>query len=255
MPLIKKIIIGLLLIVSANLFAQEIVTDRPDQTESSQTVGFNNLQIESGIVFENEGNGVRNFYGPSTLVRYGISKNIELRFVNQFQSTAIKLANDNVRYSGFNDVEIGAKIQVFKKENVNTEIAFLSHIVLPTAKTSITTNAVGVVNKLSISHAINNRVNLGYNIGFDYVERENALTYSLALGIAISKKVGFYIEPYGTWGETNTIESNFDTGLTYLAHKNLQFDVSFGKGINSKMNYVSVGFSWRALNAFRKSKS
>ena len=62
MPLIKKIIIGLLLIVSADLFAQEIVTDRPEQTESSQTVGFNNLQIESGIVFENEGNGVRNFY-------------------------------------------------------------------------------------------------------------------------------------------------------------------------------------------------
>ena len=53
----------LFLMLSFSLFlgglnAQTIVTDRPDQTESSSTVGKGNLQIESGILvgFEEAGN-------------------------------------------------------------------------------------------------------------------------------------------------------------------------------------------------------
>jgi biopolymer transport protein ExbD len=37
---------------------------------------------------------------------------------------------------------------------------------------------------------------------------------------------------------------NFDTGFTYLANENLQFDFSFGTGLNHRMNYLSIGFSW-----------
>ncbi len=38
---------------------------------------------------------------------------------------------------------------------------------------------------------------------------------------------------------------NFDAGVTYLAKDNLQFDLSFGTGINHRMNYISLGCCWK----------
>ena len=40
--------------------------------------------------------------------------------------------------------------------------------------------------------------------------------------------------------------SNFDSGFTYLVKDNLQIDLSFGFGINNKMNFQSIGVSWKS---------
>ena len=253
MSAIKTTLITFIFLVTLNAFSQEIVTDRPDQTESSVTVTKGNFQIESGISIVNEDKGmVTSTFLPSTLLRYGIFEGVELRFVFQNESTEISLDGGNRKFHGFSDLEIGTKIQLFKKENVNTEIAFLSHLIIPTAKTGITTDNFGVINKLSVSHSLSEKIGLGYNIGYDYIEQESALTYSLALGISISDKVGFYVEPYGAWAEGNQFESNFDLGFTYLVKPNFQLDISYGTGINNEMNYLSAGFSWEIHGFLKK---
>lgn len=230
---------------SSAVFAQDIITDRPDQTESSSTIPKNSLQIEMGMVAGTSGdNTVRDFAGPSTLLRYGISKNIELRLFNQFQSTKVELEGGNIKTSGLSDLEIGTKIQLLRKEDVNTEIAFLSHAIIPTAKDELSNGSVGTINKLSISHALSEKIGLGYNVGYDYVNKTSSLTYSLALGFSIADNFGFFIEPYGELAEGNNFESNFDLGVTYLAKNNLQFDVSYGTGLNNDMQFISAGFSW-----------
>lgn len=225
--------------------SQDIITDRPDQTESSSTIPKNSFQIEMGMLSQiSNDNAVKNFYGPSTLIRYGISRTIELRLFNQFESTKIELEGGNNKISGLSDIEIGTKIQLYKKEGVNTEIAFLSHAIISTAKEELSNNSLGTINKLSISHNISDKIGIGYNVGYDYVNKESALTYSVAIGFALADKFGLYIEPYGALSEGNNFESNFDTGITYLAKNNLQFDVSYGTGLNNDMQYVSAGFSW-----------
>ena len=40
--------------------------------------------------------------------------------------------------------------------------------------------------------------------------------------------------------------SNFDSGFTYLVKDNLQIDLSFGLGINNKMNFQAIGVSWKS---------
>lgn len=239
--------------LSYTVFSQEIVTDRPDQTESAITIGDNNFQIENGILYQ-KGNNSIIFNGPSTLLRYGILNGIELRFVSQYESNKVELEGGNMNYSGFSDIEFGAKIQILKSTTLNSEIAFLSHIVLPTAKSTITTNNLGVVNKLAISHAFSDKIGLGYNIGYDFVEKEHSLTYSMALGIAVSNVIGFYIEPYGTWFEQNKYESNFDAGFTFLVSRNFQLDISYGCGLNNNMRYFSSGFSWKISNFLVQNK-
>ena len=253
MNVLKKIGATCMFFVAFNVSAQVIVTDRPDQTESSLTVSRCNFQIESGVSIASN-NSVKSTLLPSTLLRYGVFDGVELRFVFQNESSEIDLEGVNKKTTGFSDLEIGTKIQLLKKENVNTEIAFISHLIIPTAKTGLTTSNFGVINKISISHALSEKIGLGYNIGYDLVEKQSALTYSLALGISISEKVGAYIEPFGAWAEQNQFDSNFDLGVTYLIKPNFQLDLSYGVGINNDLEYLSAGFSWEIHNFLKKSK-
>lgn len=236
----------LIFLLNYKSFGQKIITDRPDQTESSSTIPKGSLQIESGILLrfaENDNISLREFSGPSTLFRYGLTEGIEIRVVNQFIS--IKNKETSREISGIADLEIGAKVQLFQKKGVNTEIAFLSHLILPTGSKEVSFEKVGTINKLSVSHEINDRIGLGYNLGYSYFGIENGfLTYSLVLGIEITDKVGIYLEPYGEIGIFKENLMNFDSGITYLLKENFQLDFSFGTGINYTMNYISMGFSW-----------
>jgi hypothetical protein len=251
----KKFITLLLVLSTVGVFSQEIITDRPDQTEASSTVPKNSFQIEMGILTQtSDDNSTTNFAGPSTLIRYGISEKVELRLFNQFESNKIELEGGNVKGSGLSDIEIGTKIQLFKKEGVNTEIAFLSHAIIPTAKDELSNNSLGTINKLSISHVISDQIGIGYNVGYDYINKTSAFTYSVAIGFALAEKFGVYIEPYGALAEGNQFESNFDAGFTYLAKNNLQFDISYGTGLNNDMQYISAGFSWNIPQFLMKNK-
>ena len=242
----KKLLFSLAFIISTTVFCQDIVTDRPDQTESSSTVGKKTLQIESGILFQNSNaNSLQSFIGPSTLLRYGISNGFELRMFLQHEATKIEMEGGNNKFSGFNDIEIGAKFQLYKKEDVNTEMAFLSHVIIPSANNEVSSNAVGIINKLAISHVVSKVIGVGYNVGFDYVEKQSSWTYAVAIGFSLSDALNFYIEPYGYWDGSDSFESNFDAGFTYLLNENFQLDVSYGLGMNNDMYYVSTGFSWR----------
>ncbi|AOW20909.1 transporter [Urechidicola croceus] len=248
----KRILLIVAFTFSTQLFSQ-IVTDRPDQTEASSTVPKGSFQIEMGLVSQDFDKAtIKSFQGPSTLIRYGLSDNFELRLFNQYESNKAKYSGTDLKYSGLSDIEVGFKLQLLKKESVNTEIALMSHAILPTAKDALTNMKVGTINKLSISHVLSDKIGVGYNIGYDYVGEISSLTYSLALGVSLSDKFGCYIEPYGSLSEGGFFESNFDFGVTYLAKDNLQFDISYGTGLNNNMHYFSTGFSWNIPQFLKK---
>ncbi len=241
----RFLIFSLLLCLSFSL-AGQIITDRPDQTESSSTVGKGVLQIESGLFlgYEGEaGSSVQQILAPTTLFRYGLTPGIELRVVNQFES--IKTPDGNSA-NGMSDLEVGTKIQLLKSDGINTEIAFLTHVAFPTGTSDLTSDTVASISKLSIAHTIGPNLGIGYNIGYNYFGTGSGdLTYSLALGVGVTEKVGMYVEPYGDIVEFEEGFHNVDAGITYLLNKNFQFDFSFGVGLNYTMNYLALGFSWR----------
>jgi Putative MetA-pathway of phenol degradation len=232
--------------LSSAAHAQKIITDRPDQTESSSTIPQGSLQIEAGFLLgftEINAQKAREIAMPTILWRYGVTKALELRMVNQFLNLKNKEVDRQV--NGFSNLQIGAKLQLLRKESVNTEIAFISHLVIPTNSNELDNSNFGTINKLSISHELNKNIGLGYNVGYDYFGiGKGILTYSLALGISLSDKVGLYLEPYGSLAELVNHLANFDAGFTYLLSDNLQLDLSFGTGINHSMKYLAAGFSW-----------
>ena len=78
-----RLLAVLVLLLPSALRAQDaeeydLVTDRPDQTESALTVPPMRLQIEAGVeAFEQD--GVRFLAAPSALVRVGIVSGLEFR--------------------------------------------------------------------------------------------------------------------------------------------------------------------------------
>ena len=240
----------IMILCCLNLNAQTIITDRPDQTESSSTIQQGSVQIESGVLISQNSTNYdfystneRNIYFPSTLFRIGLTEKIEFRLFNQYQ----QMCTQTNSFNGFNNLELGLKLQLLQKENGFTEIAFLSHMVIPTAPSRLSEtgeNHIGTINKLCVSHNIGEKVGLGYNVGYNYLNnRQGDFTYSLVLGIELNDKISTYIEPYGEFSDLDNTESNFNMGITYLLRDNLQLDYSYGLGLNHRFNFMSVGCS------------
>lgn len=228
-------------LIGSNLIAQNITTDRPDQTESSSVIPEKSIQIESGLLIEEIGkNGEKSLYFPSSLLRIGLTKYLEIRVMQQLEH---RIYNTN-NIIGFNDIELGVKIQIIKNEMRSTEIAILSHVGIPNSSNFFTNNTIGLVNKICISHATKNRINIGYNIGYNHFkDNRGNITYSLAAGFEINEKINTYIEPYGQVIELENWESSINIGVTYLLKNNIQLDYCIGAGINHMLNFTSIGCS------------
>ena len=245
----KLIFLSAIIFLSFSVNAQ-IVTERPTQSESATVLPQHSFQIESGMLYQKSGDETNtpiNITAPSTLFRYGLFKFMELRIITAYQNDVFMNTYYALPYinSGFNDMEVGTKIQIFKKENSKTEIAFVKHLLIPTGSIQFTNYDYASINKIAVSHGITDYIGVGYNLGYKYdFSGESTLLYSLSLGINVNTKFGFFIEPYGDLTEFSEHASSINGGVFYQVRDNLQADFSFGTGINHPMNFYAVGFGW-----------
>tara|TARA_B110000902_G_scaffold83081_1_gene98646 strand:- start:162 stop:875 length:714 start_codon:yes stop_codon:yes gene_type:complete len=230
----KKILLLFLLLASSFIHSQ-ISTDRPDQTEASTVLPKNILQIESGFSFD-EKKIINNLF------RFGLSKSVEIR-LNTNYIFMDSPDGKNISSPQFGDIEIGAKIQIYKSIENLTTVAFLSHLSIPTASDYYTSDGYGTLNRILISHDLSKTLSLGYNLGYNKVYGSSgAFVYTLA----IAKSIGYWGIYAELFGENSRKESpnSYDLGLTYLLKENIQFDISLAKGFNNKTDYFALGLSW-----------
>lgn len=235
--------------------AQELpplATDRPDQTESSSTVGKGVVQIETGYLMAWEDLPTGNFDQDithdfaTTLLRIGILDNLELRLATSYTSFNPVFGQD---ISGLSPVSVGTKIDIAEESGAWPEVAFIGHITLPwIGEEEFRPNYIAPDFRFSFSHTLSDRFSLGYNLGFEWngVVANDAFIYTIALGAAITEALSVYIEPFGAWPANGDGTHSFDAGATYLLNDNLQVDVSYGfvySGMDSR--YFSVGLSVR----------
>ena len=244
-----------------NLDTEAIVTDRPDLTESSRTVPHKSIQIETGFLMFIEQPSISSefpvtiYQFPTTLVRVGFYKNVELRVFNQLvnertnnPSTPL---NERSTY-GVDNLQLGTKINLTTEKGLRPEIAVLSHVVLPLG-TDEFKNAKTLFNLvLSLSHSLSDKLSLGYNLGWttDDINPKGTGTYTLAFGYPISSKLGFYLEGYGALKNMETATLGIDGGFTYLLNNNIQLDASAGKSLTAENYFFSAGFSWLIPGVF-----
>jgi len=233
----------------------DLVTDRPDQTESAATVPKHFLQIETGFILENDENEIsrnKSFAYNTTLLRYGLWDNFELRLGAAYLGDNVTKKNSDFsqNIAGFSPLHVGFKVKVAEEKGLRPDIAFLGGLELPfTAGSDYKPSYTAATMRFAFSHTLSDRFSLGYNLGAEW-DGETAVPgyfYSVALGIGLIENLGMFVESFGTIQEAGTAQHQIDAGFTYLLTPNFQVDISGGIGLNDAApdNFISFGLSYR----------
>lgn len=249
----------LLIALSAN--SQELITDRPDQTESSSTVPKKTLQWESGFSFESDAAEYRgeiiyyrNLGLNHSLLRYGLLDKLELRLGADLMRKTVEpenMSDGSQTEIDLEPVNIGFKVQLTEEARLIPELAILSHVVFPALSTLNEKNEP--MPDITLAGGLNPRewASLGFNFGFrwpDFSFSQTNLFYSFVIGLSHGQKLGSFWEIYGYRDYYYAIDDfRADAGVTYLLKPNFQLDLSGGFGITevSPDYFISFGFSWR----------
>ena len=226
-----------------------LVTDRPDATESSETVGKGLFQLEAGYTFANFERVDVHSIGEF-LLRIGVlHENVELRL--GFNSYSLVRGAD-VDASGLQNVGIGAKVRLLSGGGVGharPTIAVLVATTIPTGSEDIEPRSARPEARLAAAWDLSNRLSLGTNLIWssikdgDLEERHTAQGLSTALGYGLSDRWGAYFEYFGVYptGERDS-ENYLNGGVTYLISNDLQLDGRVGYGLNGRDDDFFVGF-------------
>lgn len=244
MKFISTLILNVLLV---NVYAQEdfpeLIGDRPDQTESAFVIPKGYIQFEDGFVYENETSEVQNISYSSMLLRYGLFDNFELRVATSYDKTKETGLDD---ISGFTPISVGAKIHVQEEQGWIPQIAFLGHIgIEETGNSDFKQQYHSAQMVLTFNHTLNEAWSLGYSLGVTFPsETDYAIgTYTLVSGLAITEKLGGFIEIYGDFSKYLYPENKVNGGITYLVSHILQIDFAGGYGLSEAAadNYFGAG--------------
>lgn len=234
----------------------ELITDRPDLTESAAIVPKGALQIETGFAFEGDKAGnlqQDNFSLFTTVLRYGVNENFELRLASSLNMNNTKIDGESSSLIGISYVEVGLKLKMVDGDGLKPQIAFLTSVIIPeSGEKEFSPQYLTPAMAVAFSHDLGNTFSLGYNIGavWNGLNAKPAAKYSVVLGIAIAKNLGGYVETYGYFAQDEQGVNIADFGLTYLIRPNLQIDASAGFGLSevSPDYFISAGISWRIPN-------
>ncbi|QZE14513.1 transporter [Halosquirtibacter laminarini] len=236
--------------LTLQVFSQAISTDRPDLTESYFTVPRNGLQIETGYTFEEiSNNQIKTHTYNSTLLRYGVTDNFELRY-NIAYLHEMGTGSNTIDNKGIGDMEIGFKMSAFEQDRFIPALSFLFHVVLPVGDSNFSPSKSEPLFKLIGGWEFAKGNSLSYNLGVLWPDGTDEVDYDVSIAYShpiIKDKLSLYVEYFETYnGDTDTIERNCDGGFTYLVKDNFQLDLSAGVNLKGfgRGYFISAGFSY-----------
>jgi len=247
-----------------------ILTDRPDQTESAESVPAGFVQIELGWTFartENATEAQENHSLPQMLLRMGLGHGLEARagfsgFVFEERS-APGVSGENTggsgestRVSGAGDAEIGLKLEVARW--AGGQVALLGGVSLPVGRDEFSSQRVDPSFRVLVAHPLGERLSLGYNVGLAWATESDmaccldtgiAAPYTLSLGVGLTDRLGAFVESFGAFGlsDGGGAVHSADGGFTFLLSRAFQVDVNAGVGLNEAAEdwFIGGGFAFR----------
>lgn len=238
---------------AATVFGQgesdTIVTDRPDFTEASSTVGRGVVQLETGYTYfyndDEAGDVLTHSQFYDQLWRIGVSDYVELRLAWIYGWEETKGVD---LFDGANDLYLGSKIFITEQNGFVPEMSTIVQGLVPTGARAVTTDRVEVgVNHL-YSWTFPGDWSIGGSTGVDTFREEvdSFMLYhqSVTCAVPLTDVLGMYIEYFGlyTYGRAVDVPANFvDGGFTYLVTPNVQLDIRAGLGLNERAEDFFTG--------------
>ncbi len=240
---------------------EPLVTDRPDFTEASSTVGAGVVQIETGYtyVFDNDNSQqVRAHSYPETLLRVGMLADwFELRIgYTYIEETTRPAAGPATLSRGSEDLLLGIKLGLTPQEGLLPEMVVIPQMFVPTGSggrsADETLPGFVWVYGWEVSDCISTAGQSIFQRLPDDVTGEPYLLFSQSwtIGLSITDRLGSYIEWFSlipSGADTNRTQHFLDGGFTVLINDNFQWDIRGGLGLNRAADdyFVGTGFSVR----------
>lgn len=233
-----------------------LVTDRPDFTEASSTVGIGVAQLEFGYTYTFDDDGTastKSHSYPESLLRLGMFANwLELRVAWNFVNEEIGPLDT----SGSQDLYLGFKIGLTPQEGILPEMALIPQMTVPTGDTAFTADEVlpGVnwiygweINDC-IATAGSTQFNRAIDAGTGDAYTEWAQSWTVAA--SLTERIGGYTEWFALFphsADTNRPEHYINGGFTYLIGIDIQWDIRAGLGLNDAADdyFLGTGLSIR----------
>ncbi len=244
---------------------EPLITDRPDFTESTESVPAGHFQLEVGYLFTHDREDdvrVRD-HSPELLLRIGVVEDFELRIgwsaysftETQFsdRSTVGRPFTREDWDQGANDLSLGFKLKLLEQDGWVPHFGILGELNLPTGSAGFAAEDVQPKIGLLWAYDLTDDVGLAGNLNFAVTNDEGdqflQTSASLSLAVTLTDQLGAYVEYFGFYpgAEDSDMAHSLNGGLTYLITKDFQLDARAGFGLNEQADdfFAGVGFSWR----------
>ncbi len=232
----------LLLLISVSALAQNegrIETDRPDQTECPFIVKKGYIQAELGF-----NRSTTEFLFPTSLLKYGLSKRFELRYVSV-------LGQEPGRETRFQTEAIGFKWALVQPSGWKPRTSVIVHYNWDHqnrdfSEKNLRGHSIGDI-VFTMQHDFEKYYGIGYNLGAEmYSNGSFEGIYRIAPNRLIGKRGYAYVEVFGRFPASEFADHSFDGGFAYYVNEDVKLDVSAGQSfLHPEDHYIAVGLSFR----------
>jgi hypothetical protein len=227
-----------------------IDADRPDFTESPETVPPGSIQAEGGYTYRRDKSGTNQSIGE-LLVRVPADTRAEVRI--GFNSYLIEHAAGMVR-RGFEDMEVGTKVRIIERDErsliPNVSILVLS--TLPTGRAGIGSRVMQPTAKLAFGWQLADKLSLQSNANYTYASEDGTRfsqwASSASFGTEFTTRLESFVEWFGiSPASLGTGRADYlDTGAAMKFGGSLRLDARIGINTRTTRDYfVGVGVSRR----------
>jgi hypothetical protein len=256
---LSTLLIAATILIPAYASAQddvpEMITDRPDVTESSQTVPPAYFQLEIGfginvdrIVQNRVEIEISSFDMLNTLFRFGLTRNVELRLSSLYSFQSATAPRDSADVEGINGLVVGTKIRLLAESGARPDVGIILNVGLPVGREDFTGKKALPGFIFAASHTLGDRFGFAYNVGGRWDRDSNFIfRYSATVPFAVAEAVAAFVELFGNASEAFQPMVSVDGGLAWQPWRNFQLDGSAGFALTDEGDdwFGSVGLSFR----------
>lgn len=240
------LLISSLVVGGAAAQDDKIKTDRPSETQSSETVGRKTLQVESGLFYEKRGKEEYSFEHPEVAVRYGILPKLELR-AEITPQTEKQLEH---KATGLKPVELGFKLGLWEEKGALPQAALQTHVgMADLASDEFKTKHYYPRVRMLFQNQLTDKIQLAYNVGAEWSGESTTADwiYTFSPQFEVSDKVEVFIEEFAHIRKGHTPQHHLDGGVAYYVNNNVKWDLWGGVGLSPAAPdyFLSTGISFR----------
>ena len=176
-----------------------VEADRPDFTESAETVPPGSIQAEGGFAVGREDGNTSHTLGE-LLIRVPAGNRAEIRVA--LNSYSIERAPGLTR-RGFEDIAVGTKVRLIEREgrSLVPSVSILALTTLPTGHRDIGSSVMQPTAKLALGWQLSERLSLGSNANYTYASEDGTRfsqwAASASLGAEITPRLESFVEWFG----------------------------------------------------------